>query len=286
MNKIYTIGIDIGGTNMKAVLFNGTKVIEHFTLGTPKDNLEHLLIMISALIEPLLEHAKKDKIKIAGIGLSIAGPVDFVEQKIVRSPNIPILDGVKLGQIIEKRFGYPVKMDNDGHCFILAEAKIGAGKKHSNIYGVTIGTGIGTAWWINNEVYRGYNSGAGEVAHTLINCNEIITLEKAYQYLTQNNPAQLAENAYRGDTLADKAFAEIGKILGIAFANLVNTLDPEIFIIGGGVMESESLFLPKIKKTMQEYIINTKSKKTKIIKARLGTDAGAIGAALLVNREA
>lgn len=281
-NKNYTIGIDVGGTNLKAVLFDGQKVIANYCLATPKDNLEHFLIMINALIEPLEEKAKKDKVKISGIGLSIAGPVDYKKQIIIKAPNIPMLDGIKPEDRLKSGHGLPIKIDNDGHCFIRAEAALGAGKNHNDIYGLTLGTSLGTAWWRNKKIHYGFHSSAGEAAHMIISYPDGLSFEMAYQKLTQNNPANLAEEAYRGDALAEKTYKEIGRILGVVMANIVNLIDPEIIIIGGGVIKSSGLFLPEAKKTMRELIINPGAKKIKIIKSNLGEYASAIGAALLV----
>ena len=107
-------------------------------------------------------------------------------------------------------------------------------------------------------------------------------LEKAYQKLTQNNPAKLAQEAYGGDVLADKAYKEIGHYLGLGLANVVNLIDPEVIVIGGGVAESHGLFLSKLKKTLREYIINPEAKKIKILISKLEKNSGAIGAALLI----
>jgi len=281
-DKNYTIGIDIGGTKMNAVLFNGQKVVADYKLATPKDNLEHFMVILNALIEPLMERAKKDKVKVKGIGLGIAGAHDYKERKVEKSPNMPLVNGVKLADQLEAKVGLPVKMDNDANCFLRAEAKIGAGQKYNNIYGMIIGTGIGGAWWFNNEIYRGSHGGAGEPGHTIIEASLSIDLEQTYQRLTQNNPASLADEAYRGDTLAEKAFAEVGRDLGIAFANIVNLVDPEVIIIGGGVIESSDLFLSEVKKTMRQFIFSPGSKKVKVIKSKLGEHAGAIGAAMLI----
>ncbi|PIR13534.1 hypothetical protein COV49_01810 [Candidatus Falkowbacteria bacterium CG11_big_fil_rev_8_21_14_0_20_39_10] len=281
-NKIYTIGIDIGGTNLKAVLFDGQKVIADYQLATPKDNLEHFLVMVKALAEPLMEKARQDKIKIKGIGLSVAGPVNYEKQIVIKAPNIPLLDGLKLGDRLKGSHDLDVKIDNDGNCFVRAEAILGAGKKYSDIYGLTLGTSLGTSWWRGNKIHYGFHGSAGETTHMIISYPENLSFEKAYQKLTQNNPGNLAEEAYRGDALAEKTYEEIGKILGVVMANIVNLIDPEIIIIGGGVIKSSGLFLPEAKKTMREFIINPEAKKIKIIKSNLGEYASAIGAALLV----
>jgi len=285
-NKInncnYAIGIDIGGTNMKAVLFDGEKPVADYLLATPKDSLSHFSIMLYALIEPLLKKAKQDKVKIKGIGLGIAGLMDRQEKKIIKSPNIPLLDGVKLANLLKNKTDLPVELDNDTNCFLRAEVKLGAGRKYKNIYGIIIGTGIGGAWWINNEIYQGSHEAAGEPGQMIIDLENDIELEKAYQRLTQNNPANLAEEAFRGDTLAQKAYEEIGHCLGLAFANIVNLIDPEAIIVGGSVAQSSELFFSKIKKIMRAHIMHPEAKKIKILKGKLGHSAGAIGAALLI----
>ena len=280
--KPYTIGVDIGGTNMKAVLFDGEKVIADYLLATPKDSLNHFSIMLSALIEPLLKKAREDKVKLKGIGLGLAGLLDRGEKKMIKSPNLPLLDGVRITNLLKNKIDLPIELDNDTNCFLRAEIKLGIGKKYKNAYGIIIGTGIGGAWWINNEIYQGSHEAAGEPGKMIIDLESGAELEKAYQKLTQNNPANLAEEAFRGDTLAQKAYEEIGHYFGIAFANIINLLDPEVIIIGGSVAESSELFFSKIKKIMRGYIMHPEAKKIKILKGKLGQNAGAIGAALLI----
>jgi glucokinase len=278
--KQYTIGIDIGGTNIKSVLFNGEKVMMDYSLGTPKDSLEHLIIMILALIEPLAKKAEEDKVKIKGVGLGVPGIVDPFSAKVVDAPNLPMLNGVKLAEILEQRIDLPVLMDNDTECFLRAEATLGAAAKYKNIYGITVGTGIGGAWWNNGNIYYGAH-GFSEPGRMIINFHEQTTLETAYQKLTQSNPFNLAQENYRGDDLARHACDEVGRFLGLACANIINLLDPEAIVFGGGVMESADLFLPELKKTIEEKVVKTQGK-TKILKSKLGLEAGAIGAALLV----
>ena len=281
--KQYTIGIDVGGTKIRAILFDGKKVLSEDTLATPQDSLTHLMVMLSALVDPLLEKAKKDRAEIKGIGVGIPGVINFVKKKIVKTPNVPILDGVDLEEKLKEKFNLPIKLDNDTNCFLRAEMKLGIGKKYKNAFGLIIGTGIGGAWWQNEGIYQGAHFGASEPGHNIINFDHPITLEEAYQKLNQNNPIRLAGEAYRGDTLSQKAFEEIGNYLGIMLANIINLIDPEVFIVGGGVTGSEDLFFPQMKKSMNEYIMNTDSKhKIKIIKGKLGKESGAIGAALLI----
>ncbi len=281
--KTYTIGVDIGGTKMLAVLFDGEKVIEDYILATPKDNVEHFLIMLNALIKPLEERALRDKIKIKGMGLGIAGVINYKEEKILNSPNIPIINNLKIIDELKKFTEMPLKIDNDANCFLRAEKLKGAVQKYNNIYGIIIGTGIGGAWWINNEIYLGAHGSAGEPGSMVINFENCLELEEAYHRLTKNNPAILAEEAYKGNVLAQKTFIELGKDLGFAFVNIINILDPEVIVVGGGATKASDLFLNEAKKTMLEHLTLAEAKKIKILKSKLGKHAGAIGAALLIN---
>ncbi|OGF30148.1 hypothetical protein A3H09_02000 [Candidatus Falkowbacteria bacterium RIFCSPLOWO2_12_FULL_45_13] len=283
-NKQYTIGIDIGGTKMSAVLFDGQEVVADYLLATPKDNLEHFMIILKALIEPLQDRAGKDKIVVKGIGLGIAAELDYKENKALEAPNLPFINGQNLAANLAARLGLEnIKMDNDAHCFLLAEMKLGAGKRLNNVLGVIIGTGIGGAWWFNNQIYRGSHSGTRGPGWSIIDCKEGINLEQAYHKLAQNNPAALAEEAFRGDILAEKSYQEFGHYLGISLANIVNLIDPQLIIINGGAVESSGLFISTTKKVMRQYIKNEETKKIRIVKAKLGARAGAIGAALLVS---
>ncbi len=282
--KSYIIGVDIGGTKMSAVLFDGQKVVADYVLATPKDDLEHFMIMLKALVEPLLDKAKSGGGVVDGMGIGIPGTLDFNDNKIVETQNLPILNGLKLSDSLSVKLGLEkIKVDNDAHCFLRAEMKFGAGKKYKNAFGITVGTGIGGAWWHNDEIYRGPHGSATEVCDLIVDFKEGINLEQAYHKLTQNSPAALADEAYHGDILAEKSYDEFGHYLGISLANVVSLLDPEVIIVGGGVIESSDLFLSRTKKIMRQYIVSPKAKTIKIIKSKLGPDAGAIGAALLVN---
>ncbi|KKR91948.1 MAG: hypothetical protein UU95_C0024G0004 [Parcubacteria group bacterium GW2011_GWC2_42_12] len=287
MNKVtknYTIGVDIGGTKMSAVLFDGAKVAADYLLATPKDNLEHFMIMLKALIEPLQDRANKDQAIIRGIGVGVAAELDYQENKILEAPNIPFLNGQKLPVNLAARLGVEViKMENDAHCFLLAEMKLGAGKKFNNVLGVIIGTGIGGGWWLNNQIYLGSHGGVRGPGWSIVDYKAGLRLEEAYHKLAQNNPATLAEEAYRGDILAEKSYQEFGHYLGVTLANIVNIIDPELIIIGGGVVESSNLFISTTKKIMRQYIKHDETKKIRIVRGKLGVNAGAIGAALLVS---
>jgi predicted NBD/HSP70 family sugar kinase len=181
---------------------------------------------------------------------------------------------------LEKRLNLSVRVDNDAECFLRAEAVLGRAAGMKNVYGLTLGTGIGGAWWINGDIYYG-ERGLSEPGRMLIDFSSKITIENAYQKLTQNNPLNLAVDVYRGDNLAAKAYEEIGRMLGMCCANIVNILDPEAIIFGGGVVESADLFMPELKKTLEDVV--PQGRGIKLLMSKLGTEAGAVGAALLID---
>ncbi|PIR93356.1 hypothetical protein COT99_01130 [Candidatus Falkowbacteria bacterium CG10_big_fil_rev_8_21_14_0_10_43_10] len=285
----YSIGIDIGGTKMSAVLFDREKneVIADYKLATPKDSLDKFLVMLYALIDPLIEKAKKEKLKINGIGAGVAGVVAAAtagngKGHILISPNLPILNEAELGKILQEKYSLPVALDNDANCFLRAELALGAAKNYANAVGITLGTGIGGAISLNREIYQGLHDSAGEIGHMIVDVvnGTPMDLEDIYHDLTQGNAQAMAEEAYNGDKLAIKTYSEIGKHLGLTLASVVNLVDPEIIIIGGSVMSSSDLFLSEVKKYLKEAIISPKLKKIKVVPAKLEM-AGAIGAALL-----
>ncbi len=285
-NKEYQIGVDIGGTKIAAVLLHNQKVIESSILATPKDSFEHFLIMIKAALDPLLARLDVAKGVLAGVGLGIPGVIDFEKEEVVTAANLAILKQTKIVPALRELLNKPdliIKLDNDANCFTRAEAMIGAGRKATNIYGMTLGTGIGSGWWYKGEIYNGHHGGANEVGHIIVDFDESITLEEAYHKLTQHNPALLAEEAYRGDLLAEKTYQELGSYLGIAMSTVVNLLDPEVIILGGSVVNSGSLFLDAAKTNLKKFTFSPNSQSVRLVKGKLGPLAGAIGAGLMID---
>lgn len=267
---------------MSAVLLADERVIGEYILATPTNDLNKFLVMLGALLEPLFEQAKKDKVKITGIGIGIPGAI--YNGRVAIASNVPCLAGVKIVEVLTEKFGadYDIKVENDANCFALGEARLGAGRKLNNVYGLIVGTGIGGGWVNYGELYSGSHGAANEPGQMVIDYREMTRLEDAYHRLTQNNPRLLAEEAYHGDKLATQVFEELGRILGAGIANIVNLLDPEVIVIGGGASESNSLFFMEIKKTVKELVANQEAKEVKIVISKLGKQAGAIGAALLI----
>jgi len=228
------LGVDIGGSKINMVVWDGEKIVEQKQIvGAPN----------------------KDKLKtIAGewglrkIGVGAPGIFDATSGIIIKCSNAPQLDGLNLKKLWPNK---TVKIDNDVHCFLHAEAMLGAGRGYNNIVAVAFGTGIGGAIMVNNKII---DSPAGEVGHMIIDRGQ--DWEKLYQ-TTENRRKEQA------------------RINAIGLANLINIFNPEIIILGGKGAQSPN------KKIISQYLLLPKKQMPKIILAKLGQNANAIGAALL-----
>lgn len=256
VSREYIIGVDIGGSKINAIVFNGDKVLKNIKILTPKKSRKEFLEKLEELIIKLISDIG-DK-KISGIGCGVAGVLDLEKGVILNSPNLRFLNHLNIKNWMQKKFNCDVKVDNDARCFTRAEYLQGSGRGYKNVVGVTLGTGIGGGIIINGKIFYGDNDSAGELGHILIN------YEKDWEFLLLRKRKN------------------IKNILGIGFANIVNILDPEIIIIGGGASSAFKSLLSEAKKIMNKFVISPKSKKNvKIIIGKLGENAGAIGAAAL-----
>lgn len=256
INKKYIIGVDIGGSKINAIVFNDGKVLKSAKILTPKKSRKEFLKELEALIAKLILDINKKEI--SGIGCGIAGALDLKNGIVLNSPNLKILNGFNIKNWLSEKFNCDVKIDNDARCFTRAEYMFGAGKGYINIVGITLGTGVGGGVIIDGKIVYGGNDSAGELGHMLINS------EKDWEFLILKKKKDLEKN------------------LGIGFANIINILDPDVIIFGGGAIGAFKSLLPEAKKIMNKFIISPKSRKNiKIIIGKLGDNAGAVGAAAI-----
>ncbi len=257
------LGIDIGGTTLKAGLVKNKRIIRKKSVSTgrtKKEIIADLLDLISSLYEKNISH----------IGIGCPGPADYEKGTIGKTPNIP-LEGADLKKIIKKRFKKKVLISNDAACFALGES---IRLKRSNLVALTLGTGIGGGIIINREIYSGKGN-AGELGHATINFNGPKGINKGD--LESYISAKAIERDYRlppEKLKSKKSWAEIGEKLGIGLANIINSFDPEVIVLGGGISNSFSLF----RKSMQKQIKKRAISKTRIIKGK--QESGILGAAL------
>lgn len=279
------IGMDIGGTKIKAGLVEGIKILKRVEIETEANKGKGKVVQnITKAIELLNE---KD---VKSIGIGFPGVIDTKKGTILISPHIGVLNGFNLKKYFEKKFHKKVYVDNEVKAAILAESKYGAGKGYKNIVMITIGTGLGGVVIDNGRLCKGKGSG-GEVGHMSINmdgmkstccnnhgCFEEYVTTRALQrsYGKQISAKEIAYRAMKKDKKAKQAYEEMGRNLGCGLVNLTNIFDPEIIIIGGGIAKGYKLFEKEMMKTVKER----QMLKTKITKTKL-EDPGIIGASLL-----
>jgi len=280
------LGIDIGATKTGLVLFDKDKkeVVWESTSPTDKSTKKNFLNNLFKIIETANEEHQ-----FSNIGVAIAAIVDAEKGKIIKSPNIiKIIDGLNLALVLQDKFKVPVKVRNDVDCFSLAESKVGAGKKYKNFIGVTLGSGIGCGLIINGEIYNGKAGGsAGECGHMIIDGNskkgsfEDLASGKFINRVYGKSGEMLFSDAKTGKTQAKKVCREFGENLGLGLSNLINIMNPEAVIIGGGISEAIKPILPIVKASIKKYVMSPKAKVTPVIISKIGVYAPAIGAALL-----
>lgn len=311
------IGIDVGGTNVKIALVDGEgKIIYSNSVPTyAQMGYEYTVNNIKQAIRDLMKETNTDAKEIEGIGFDFPGQVDYKTGVVKLAPNIPGWINVPIAQMIEEEFNIPTKIDNDVRCAALGELKFGAGKGCENFVCITVGTGIGSGLVINGQLVRGAANAAGEIGHIklqmnggpICGCGDTGCLEAfasgpsivamAQEYLKggkstkfremagadgEITPYIVAKAAEAGDPVAKRIFEIVGTYIGMGLVSVINLLNPEKVIIGGGVAAAGDLLLDPIRKTIKERAMVVAGNSVEIVPAELGNSAGVIGASMLV----
>ncbi len=302
--KKYTIGIDVGGTNVKLGLVdNRGDVAARLSFSTKNFSAtpERLAGALCEGVGALLRKERVLKDMVHGVGVGLPGLVD-VERGIVRVlPNIVGWKDVPLQKFMEKKLGMRVQLENDVNMITLGEWRYGAGKGFANVIVMTIGTGVGAGLVINNAIYRGPGFAAGEIGHAPLNedgpdcgcggwgCFERYVGNKELQKSAGKlfkKPAITLEEVYQkaveGKKKALKFWDMTGEKVGYGLIGPVNLLNPEAVVIGGGVSRSFAFLEPAIARTLRRRAMRTQAEMARIIKAQLDDDAGIIGAKVLM----
>jgi len=302
MSGNLAIGIDLGGTNLRAALVtrDGT-VIKKKKEPTP----ERILDSLFALSESFFSE------DVAGIGLGVAGLIDRKSGIMINSPNIPVLNGINLLNEVQAKFNIPVFIENDANAAALGEKWIGAGREFSDFVLFTLGTGIGGGIIKDNRLL----SVAAEVGHMTIHTNgqkcfcgnsgcletcasaramvsKVISAleegrESMLRQLHEGNIYKLtAEDIFRisfeGDSLAREMLKDAGRCLGIGIANIINILSPQAIVLAGGLTGAWDIYIREAIKEASKRAFQGLFERVKIIPSLLGDDAGVIGSAGLV----
>lgn len=311
---MHRIGIDVGGTNVKiALVDNQGSILYSNSVPTRAEmGYEYTVNNIKQAIKDLINESKCTDIE--GIGFDFPGQIDYKNGIVRLAPNIPGWVNIPIAQIIEDEFKIPTKIDNDVHCAALGELKFGAGKDCENFICMTVGTGIGSGIVINGKLVRGASNAAGELGHIKLEMNggplcgcgdygcleafasgpSIVKMAEEYimggkstkfREMANGNPITpfiVSEAAKQGDPVAKRIFTIMGEYIGYGLTSVVNLLNPEKIIIGGGVADAGDILLNPIRETIKKRAMSVAASAVEIVPAQLGNSAGVIGASLLI----
>ena len=300
MAKQLFAGIDLGGTNIKYGLVDRhAKIV--YTNSTPTGSSRAAILKQFGMIASELESfAAEHNAEVFTIGVGSPGIVDIQKGKVVGgSPNVVGWRGTDIKRSLEKASGLEVCVDNDANVMALAEHRFGAGKgKASGLY-ITVGTGLGSGIILNNSIWRGAWYAGAEMGHSIINfdgvpcqcgkrgCLEMYVNAASFaKYYGREVPAGsgskfIFELAKKGDKEAIAAIKTSAEYLAIGIGSALEILNPEIVVIGGGVAAGGEIYFGTIRRSIKKYASKASVAQVRIVPAKLGNDAGMLGAALL-----
>lgn len=301
-SKNLSIGIDLGGTNLRVALVNRQgEVLEKIKEPSTGDVLQTLKSSVDKLMGP----------EVAGIGIGVAGVIDRPGRIVIISPNLPLVSGYDFNQL---GFSVPFYLENDANAAALGEARLGAGKEYRNFVLLTLGTGVG-----GGVIYKGkLMKVAAEIGHMSIasdgpkcfcgnnGCLELYCSARAIHAATVKALEGGAEsglkeccggNVYRitpedvyraamdGDSLAREMLREAGRYLGVGLSNVVNIFSPEAIVLAGGLIGAWNIYVEEAIRECSKRAFKSLMQNLKIVPATLGDEAGILGAASLVFQE-
>jgi len=310
----YSIGIDLGGTKILAGVVDTDKglVIDTAKKRTKKLEADFIVQRIIETVEKAICKAQIPISQISSIGIGAAGQVDRKNGTLISAPNLNCYD-VELKKIIEEQFNIPTYVGNDVEVATLGEMKFGSGIGYNNFVCIFVGTGIGSGIVCEGKHLKGLTGTAGEIGHIIVNsggrrcgCGEYGCLE-AYasrtaienriwgslkkgqksilsETIKENGiirSKDLSEALDAGDELVLKVLSEASEYLSNGLASVVNFYNPELIILGGGLMEAVDLFYDLTVKKTFEKALAIPAAKTKFVKTQLKDFSGIIGAATL-----
>lgn len=283
------ICIDIGGTAIKYGIISGNAEILY------KDSMrteawkggKAILARVIKIVEMLMDMVQSS---VSGICISTAGMVDAKSGKIFYAASlIPNYAGTEFKRTLEERFHIPCEVENDVNCAGLAEYRAGAGKNSSIMLMLTVGTGIGGCIVLNGEVFHGFSNSACEVGYMHMGNSDFQTLgaasvlvKKVADWKKESEELwdgyRIFKAAKEGDELCGRAIDEMVDALGQGIANICYVLNPEVVVLGGGIMSQEAFLKDKIAISVKKYLVSSIEEHTKIAFAKQKNDAGMLGA--------
>lgn len=308
------LSADLGGTNarMAAVTAEG-EVLFRTRRPTPASRSREDIVDALAELAAECKDATAASGTPAAFGLAVPAVVDCRAGRMLYAPNLPDLDGFDISAALSDRLSLPVVLENDATAAAIGEHWLGASAEFDNVIHITLGTGVGGGLIVNGEPLRGIDGTAGEVGHICVEpnghpcgCGSIgcleqyssgsaivrLALERSASYPSSKlsrREGLTALDVYvagtEGDELALAVFKTMGFYLGIAFAGLVNVLNPEAISIGGGVANGWDLFIQTVREQVHKRAFQQPAERVKLVRAKLGDDAGTLGVAYLALKD-
>lgn len=289
------IGVDVGGTKVAAALVDHEGTIEgRLEQPTEVESEEALLVQLDGLVDELRTGAE-----VAALGFGIPSRIDQRAGRAVASVNVPLMN-VDVRDRMREHHGLPVAIDNDANAAAIAEWRAGAAQSAEHVVMLTLGTGVGGGLILGGAPYRGATGSGAELGHVVVEvdglpcrCGGRGHLESYATGLAADGFARerfgpesdahdVVRRAGKGEAESLELLARVGRYLGAAIASLVNALEPELVVIGGGFGEAAGEFLlPAAREVIAQDALPPARDTLRIVEARLGADAGVIGAGMI-----
>ncbi|WP_029903668.1 ROK family protein [Prevotella sp. 10(H)] len=271
------IGIDIDGTSMRLGIVDGGHIFRKIVV--PAEATESETSIVDNLIETIGQIANSN---IRGIGIGVSGIVNTSKGIVQDAINIPSWKNLPLKDILEKEFHIPVFVNNDSNCFAFGERYYGEGTLYRDIVCVTLSIGVGAGIIINNELYNGNNTGAGEIGSLPYLYSDYERYCGQKFFVRNNTTAEEAyELALQGDSNMLALWAELGDHIGNLLKTILFTYDPQAIILGGNIIKGYELFADSMYESVYKFPFKETVERIKILLTKR-EDINLLGAAALV----
>lgn len=314
----FLVGVDVGGTKVAAGIVDSSGKIQqqHRTPMAAHGTAAAGLTAVTTAIDALTAESATRFGKLRGIGICSPGPLDPVTGIVINPPNLPCWKNFPLAAEIARIYQVPVRVDNDANAAALAETIWGAGRGYKYVFYASLGTGIGTGIVLDGRIYHGHTGAAAEGGHISIDyrgpvcacgkrgCIETLAAGPAIaaraRALVAAKPSsastlldlaggsvdavtsEIVGKAYlAGDPVAREVLQETVKLLAFWFGNMIDLIDPDVLIIGGGVSSMMRPFFDEIRNLLPSCCVNSRCREIPLVQAHYGADAGIAGGAAL-----
>ena len=312
----FVFAADLGGTHLRVATIdrNGNIYCRRMQ---PTPQAEKPNEIVHALIDAVNASevsATERGGTISAVSVVVPGTVNVAEGVVVKAPNVASLDGFRLAAALESELKWPVILENDANAAAIGEQWRGAGQGYRTMICVTLGTGVGGGIILDGKLWRGVDGSAAEIGHIGVDpfagvpcmcgsrgCLEVYASATAIVRMTREarprypnsilhhtedlTSQKIHQAGKEGDELAIEVFRRMGVYLGIGLASLINVLNPEIVVIGGGLSNGWDLFAKHMQQQVLERAFPIPARRVKIVRAQCGDDAGLLGAARLAFKD-